>query len=266
MPPPFLGSYGATSPSPLPASPSFPAFCFVPPSLALGSAPPALTWLSFLPAFALGGGRATSFHPKPLNSWVKDIQTALLLFNLPTRHNCWGQITLGWKGLPLTIYYLCLSSHPKLSGLFHLAPVKHLWPPTHSGNRRPSLRPPPNVIATFFFSPKHGRKAPLAFLAAAFSSWDYKSQLYPLPSIWLLVFFIDKLRTNWGAGLASDPPLVCVCVCIPVKAIRECWMWVQGNETQISWKSRKCSELLLYHICFIHSLVDGPIGNSYLFF
>ena len=35
-----------------------------------------------------------------------------------------------------------------------------------------------------------------------------KSRLYLLLSDWTPAFFIDKSRTNWGTGLASDPPLI----------------------------------------------------------
>ena len=74
-----------------------PAFLFVPPSLIQG----------------LG---TTSYHQRPLNPRIKN----KLGYLLPC------------KSVLLPNYYLYFSSCPNLSGLFHLVPAKHLWPPACS--------------------------------------------------------------------------------------------------------------------------------------
>ena len=80
---------------------------------------------------------------------------------------------LPWKSAPLPIYYLCLSTCPKLSGLFYLAPARHLWQPGH----RPSL-PRSYMVAVSLFLQSMAEK-PFFFPAFAFSSWDLEVPLVP---------------------------------------------------------------------------------------
>jgi hypothetical protein len=81
--------------------------------------------------------------------------------------------------------------HPKLSGLFHLAPAKYPWPPTRGGGGGVQARafPEAYVIAVCFFlqsmaekqktknkkqkTKNKNKKTPkLSFLTSTFSSWD----------------------------------------------------------------------------------------------
>lgn len=138
----------------------------------------------------------TSSHSRPLNKRHTDTVCYFITCLLGTVA---GHYSLpAWRSVPLTIYYLCLSTCPKLQWL--------LPPSTCQASLATRLLwrlQAPALLETshgccVVLPLKHGRKK-LFSSSSAFSCWDpWKSHLYPLPSNWSSAFFTDKSRTNWG--------------------------------------------------------------------
>ena len=92
-----------------------------PSSLGPESETPALTQLVFPTCLCSWRGQVTRPLMRPLNLQMKGTQNAPLPFELASRHSCWTQIPPAWKYVSSSLYYLCLSLHPKLSGSHQLA-------------------------------------------------------------------------------------------------------------------------------------------------
>ena len=75
---------------------------------------PSSTGLPFCSIFC--SGRWPHYQSSPSFSKSADKRHGLLLYNLPSRHNCWVLLSPTQKSMSLPIYYLCPSTCPKLSG------------------------------------------------------------------------------------------------------------------------------------------------------
>jgi hypothetical protein len=138
----------------------------------------------------------------PLNPQTNGTHThSLFLYNLPSWPNCWVLIFPTWKSLPLTIYYLHLSTCPTWPLLYILGHL-HVLVATD-----PSSPPPQGLIWLLCSSPSKARQQLLSpSLCLLFPPGIQKSHLYLPPSNWPLAFFTDKSRTNREQTLASALP------------------------------------------------------------
>lgn len=69
--------------------------------------------------------------------------------------------------MPFPIYYLHLSFRPKLSGLFYLAPARHLWQPGH----RPSLPRSYMVAVSLFLQSMAEKPSLLPYVSFPLEIW-----------------------------------------------------------------------------------------------
>ena len=123
-------------------------------------------------------------HLRALNLMIKDTHSACHFTACLLWHNCWAQIPPAWKCVPLSIYHLHLSFHPKFSGLFQLALWQYPW--TLSLMETAGLSCPKTLHdCCFLLIPKHGRKSPSLFPCISHFSWDPEEKcthLYLPPS------------------------------------------------------------------------------------
>jgi hypothetical protein len=144
--------------------------------------PPGFLFVPLL--FALRSDHATNPLPAPLNLRNTHTHThthtrGLLLYNLPSRHNCWMLLSPAWKGVLLPVYYLCLSTCPKHQWLVLPSPCQTSGPPTcNRGHRHQSSTTTTTTTKTSHgccvLPPNYGRKL------LSPSSWDM--EVLPVPS------------------------------------------------------------------------------------
>lgn len=157
------------------------------PGLALLAAQPLLSSLLFCSPLAPG----VPTHLSPWNSWIKDTVNSFTICLLGTIAGCY-YLPPG-RG-PLTIYYLCLSTCPKLQWLVPPSLCQtSLASPLYWRPQAPA--PPEASHHCCILLSRSMAETPPSFLASAFSSWDL--EVPPVPSIQQLApFFTDKSRTN----------------------------------------------------------------------
>ena len=156
---------------------------------------------------ALGGGLhyPAPFHATPafFGSSDKTHTQSLFLYNLTSWHSSWALVSPSQKSMPLPIYYVYLSTCPKLQWLVPLAPAKHPWPPACSSGHRPQLPQRPHMAAVLF-SLQRWQKLLFPSSCLLFLLGSGSSACTFHPAIGPLDFFTDKLGSR---TLASEPLL-----------------------------------------------------------
>ena len=100
----------------------------------------------------------------------KTYKHSLFFYNLPSWHNCWALVFPTWKSLPLSIYYLCLCTSPKLQWVVPSNTCQTYSVPTYSCGHRSQISPPPGTSrgCCVRLPLKHGRNSSLLLFVCLF--------------------------------------------------------------------------------------------------
>ena len=138
--------------------------------------------------------------PASLESKDKRHTCNLFFYNLPFWHICWASLSPTWKSVPLPIYYLCLSTCPKLQWLVPPSPCQTSMTMPVVVSTGP-VSPETSHGCEVLLPPKYGKNSPSSSLCLPFPPETQKSLLFLPPSNCLMAFFTDRSRTNWRKGL-----------------------------------------------------------------